>query len=480
MDPLEDFEAAAPVRTSGTGSALDRYCPHSPHEKQQAFLALDMKEALYGGAAGGGKSDALLMAALQYVDTPGYHAILFRKTFTELALPEAIMARSHEWLDGTDAHWDGTSKEWRFPCGSSLGFAYLDGPTDHTRYQSAAFQFIGWDELTTFAEQPYRYLFSRLRRLAGMTVPLRMRAATNPGGVGHEWVKQRFSIPDDVDFTRVYSHQGRVFMPASRHENKHLDQDEYTASLEELDTETREHLDKGRWIRDARHLVYADFDPLVNVISLSDVPELPRSESWNRVFSSDFGVGDDTAFGVLQWTRFEPNVYVLESDEWPGLAPSESAEIAEQWRDRYDMFGHWVGDSGGLGKAFQAEWVKRYDLPLEAAEKQNKLAYIKFLNGDLKRRRLLIVRETNAKLIDCLGKLPWADATHQKEHPGFANHLTDMLLYGWRHCYHFTSKIRPAEKTIEQDRNERWSRKAERMQARQQEQDYYRGIGWDG
>ena len=94
----------------------NEWIPHTPYAKQSAFLVLDDKEALYGGAAGGGKSDALLMAALMYVDTPGYNAIIFRKTYSDLALPEAVMARSHEWLRPwkTNQPWDATAKECAF------------------------------------------------------------------------------------------------------------------------------------------------------------------------------------------------------------------------------------------------------------------------------------------------------------------------------------------------------------------------------
>src|SRR2546423_14589465 len=92
--------------------ALAKYCPHDPslNPRQAGFLLVPNREAFYGGAAGGGKSDALLAGALQYVDVPGYAAILFRRTYTDLALPGAIMDRSHEWLRGTDATWTHESK----------------------------------------------------------------------------------------------------------------------------------------------------------------------------------------------------------------------------------------------------------------------------------------------------------------------------------------------------------------------------------
>jgi len=210
-----------------------------PTPRQAAFLLLTCREALYGGAAGGGKSDSLLMAALQYVDIPGYAALLLRRTYADLALPEALMDRANEWLSGTDARWDGKNKTWRFPSGATLSFGYLEHEKDKYRYQGAAFQFIGFDELTQFSESQYRYLFSRLRRLQGTNVPVRMRAASNPGGTGHEWVKQRFLVEGRA--------RGRVFVPAKLADNPYLDRAEYMASLSELDPITRAQLLNGDW-----------------------------------------------------------------------------------------------------------------------------------------------------------------------------------------------------------------------------------------
>ncbi len=175
-----------------TTPRLTRYIAHRPTPPQTAFLLLECREAMYGGAAGGGKSDALLMAALQYVDVPDYAALLLRKSYSDLALPAALIPRAAEWLTATDAKWNGAEHVWRFPSGASLSFGYLDTEADKYRYQSAEYQFIGFDELTQFAESQYTYMFSRLRRLKGSSVPLRMRGASNPGGYGHEWVKQRF------------------------------------------------------------------------------------------------------------------------------------------------------------------------------------------------------------------------------------------------------------------------------------------------
>jgi len=213
--------------------------PHSPTPKQAAFLILDGMEALYGGAAGGGKSDALLMASLQYIDVPGYAALLLRRRITDSSLPGAILTRSHEWMTESDAKWNGEKRTWTFPSGATLTFGYLDRPQDKFRYQSSEFQFIGFDELTQFEEEEYTYLFSRLRRRAALDVPLRMRGASNPGGVGHDWVRRRFLIEGHA--------HGRWFIPARVDDNPHLDREEYMRSLASLDHLTRAQLLEGDW-----------------------------------------------------------------------------------------------------------------------------------------------------------------------------------------------------------------------------------------
>ena len=211
---------------------------------QITFLLLnDVLEILYGGAAGGGKSEGLLAAAAQYVDVPGYSALILRRSFRDLALPGALMSRSHQWWDQTEAHWDGQNYKWTFPSGATIQFGYLEHENDELRYQSAEFQYVGFDELTQFPEHQYLYLFSRLRRLRSMMdVPIRMRGATNPGGVGHVWVKKRFNLPSGKTGTK-----DRVFIPAFLSDNPYLDQESYRRGLEELSDLTRAQLLEGDW-----------------------------------------------------------------------------------------------------------------------------------------------------------------------------------------------------------------------------------------
>jgi predicted phage terminase large subunit-like protein len=299
------------------------YIPHVPHPPQQAFLLLNfIPEAFFGGAAGGGKSDAGLMAQLQFADVPGYSALIIRRTFPDLSLPGAIMDRANEWLANTGAHKLDGGKRWEFPTNdpakpATLQFGYAATHKDVYRYQGAEFQSVFVDELTHFEERTYRYLFSRLRgpalvcancghgtsQLAGedrrhdedhdwcecghehapfevcegddvegcgcadyrptdcdctapdgdrsklvaaddgttlADVPLRMRSGSNPGGVGHEWVKARFINPETRE-------RKAVFVPSKLGDNPSLDRRAYRASLSHLTLTEIARLERGDW-----------------------------------------------------------------------------------------------------------------------------------------------------------------------------------------------------------------------------------------
>jgi predicted phage terminase large subunit-like protein len=220
---------------------LTKYIPVKLTAPQAVFLLRPERESLYGGAAGGGKSIALLAGALQYVDIPGYAALLLRRTLKELTLPEALLAVGHKWLHASDARWDFDNKTWHFPSGATLTFGYLDTDADKERYQGSAYQYIGFDEAGQFEEDKYTYLMSRLRRPVSLNLPLRMRLASNPGGVGHAWLKRRFMTEG------MKVHPPRSFIPAKVTDNPYLDQASYIENLMQLDPVRREQLLNGNW-----------------------------------------------------------------------------------------------------------------------------------------------------------------------------------------------------------------------------------------
>lgn len=219
----------------------NQYIPHTPFQNQIDFLTYESEELLYGGQAGGGKSDALLMSALQYVEEEDYSALLLRKTYKDLALPNAIMNRCANWLkkyvEDNTVKWDRDTKTYTFPSGATVSFSYLAHNNDLEQYQGAEFQFVGFDELTQFTEKQYTYLHSRLRRLEDSNVPIRMRAGTNPGGRGHEWVKKRFIVQNSP----------APFIQSAYTDNKYLDIEQYGNQLDKLDELTRLQLKYGDW-----------------------------------------------------------------------------------------------------------------------------------------------------------------------------------------------------------------------------------------
>lgn len=208
--------------------------------RQKVFLKTNSLEALYGGRAGVGKSSALLMGALQYVDVPGYTALLFRRTFADLALPGALMDRFVGWIkEYDDIRWNGNTFQATFPSGARIAFGYLNNVNDYLRYKGVEAQYVGMDEVTEIREHDYRYLFSRMRKPPSgplSEVPIRMRSATNPAP---NWVRQRFIVEG--------KEKGRIYVPATLADNPGVNFEEYARSLAQLDPVERARLEAGDW-----------------------------------------------------------------------------------------------------------------------------------------------------------------------------------------------------------------------------------------
>lgn len=219
---------------------MTKYIRSLPTVTQTTGLIIDcVPEVLFGGAAGGGKTEWHLMAALQYVDYEHYDALILMKTFPDLMKPGALIDKSKQWLGDTDAKWNGSDKRWTFPSGATLNFGYMQTEDDKYNFKTAEYQHIGFDELTAFSKTQYQYMFSRLRRKKGSVIPLRMRASANPDGVGFEWVRAHFVKRKNDD--------QRVFIPSRIQDNPHIDAEGYIKSLMHLDPITRQRLLDGDW-----------------------------------------------------------------------------------------------------------------------------------------------------------------------------------------------------------------------------------------
>jgi predicted phage terminase large subunit-like protein len=377
---------------------LNRYIAHAPTEKQQVGLILPHAEVLFGGGTGGGKSDWLLMGGLEYVDVPGYAALLIRRTFKELELEGGLLERAWTWLAGTDAQPHDGGMKWTFGDheagkGAVLQFGYMDGPHDHLRYQGSNWQYVGADELTHLREQQYRYLFSRLRRpditddtpawqrevIEGLSkVPLRMRAASNPGGPGHEWVKRRFGIyvPESEQHAAAAAGQDpgslrrlchrpewvtehdRVFVPALLEDNPHLDQESYDRALRELDPTTRRQLRHGDWdAKDPGEMFRREWFTIVDTVPQG----ADRVRYWDLAATEPGPKNDDPDYTVgLLLARAQAGGWFVEDVVVGRWRSARVEEIAKHTAER-DGPAVTIGleqEPGASGKALVMHWQR--------------------------------------------------------------------------------------------------------------------------
>lgn len=292
----------------------------TPQRRQADFLARFEDEALYGGAAGGGKSEALVAEALRQAHIPHYRALILRKTYPELS---ELIDKSQRYYRGAfpGAQWSEARHMWRFPSGAKIYFGAMQHTNDRFKYQGRAYDYIAFDELTHFTQDEYLYLLSR-NRASGPGTRVYLRASANPGGIGHGWVKARFLTPappmqtiwEDVqvrtpDGAVHTARRSRIFVPSTVFDNQILLQNDpaYAARLAALPDADRRALLYGDWDAFAGQ-VFSEWraDPAhyADRRYTHVIDPFPIPRGWRVVRGFDFGYSRPFSVG---WWAISPD-----------------------------------------------------------------------------------------------------------------------------------------------------------------------------
>jgi len=280
-----DLEALNPSTQAHIQNNTEEAVAFHPNDGPQTeFLAAGEKDVLYGGAAGGGKSYAMLVDPLRYAHKKAHRALILRRSMPEL---RELIDKSRELYPKAfpGCKFREVEKLWNFPSGAKIEFGFLEKDADVYRYQGQAYSWIGFDEITHLpTEFGWNYLASRLRT-TDPDIETYLRCTANPGGVGAHWVKKRYVESADPNKSFIGKDGlSRKFIPAKLDDNPYLAKDgRYEQMLKALPPIQRRQLLEGNWDV-AEGAAFVEFDPTVHVIEPFHLPI-----TWERVKGIDYG-----------------------------------------------------------------------------------------------------------------------------------------------------------------------------------------------
>ena len=309
-----------------------------PTPREAEFIALPdtIKEGMYGGAAGGGKSETLLMIPIVrgFYKHPQFKGLILRRTFPELE--QSLILRSEEWYGkrATGGNYNDQKHRWRWPSGAILQFGYAEHEKDVRRYDTSEWNYIAFDELTSFTEFQYIYLAMTRCRSSTSDLPAIIRSGTNPGNIGHGWVRKRFVEPAKNGHVIVRDAKTglkRIFIPARVTDNKYTlaANPQYIQQLETLpEAEKRAKLFGDWWTFSGQ--VFDEWrsermpDEPENAIHVID--PFPIPDWWPVIVAVDWG------YSAMTWAGFaalSPDRRVFLFDEYAARRQKISVWAAE-------------------------------------------------------------------------------------------------------------------------------------------------------
>ncbi len=313
-----------------------------PTPKQAKFLSLPYTifEGFYAGAVSAGKSDVLLLYPIihRFHEQAGFKGVFFRRTYPELK--NEIIPRSKTFYRKLGGVYNSTDKVWTFPSGALIFFAHCETEDDVHNYDSMQINYAAFDELTSFTEWQYLYIaLQRVRRPTHSTLPAIVRSASNPGNIGHGWVKRRFIDPEPHGHTIIENQAGskRVFIPATVYDNPYVDP-AYLKQLESLPEAEKQAKLYGNWsafegqvFEEFRDKKYPDEpDNAMHVIEPFDIPSW-----WPRIFGIDWGYAPP----AMTWVGAaaispQGRVYIYREQAWQKTKIAEWAPQVKEYVDK--------------------------------------------------------------------------------------------------------------------------------------------------
>ena len=420
--------------------------------KQKAFIDATADEVLFGGSAGGGKSYVQLLDAFLYaLQYKNSKQLILRRTYPELYM--SLIRVSLGLYPKEVASYNSANHTWTFKTGSIIDFGYCNSEDDVYRYQSAEYDVIRFDELTHFTEHMYTYLLSRLR--GSTPYPRSMKSTTNPGGVGHSWVKERWIDHGKVMEEFTVGTTSRLFIPARVQENKFLMEadPDYLKRLDALPENERKALRDGDWdVFEGRF--FPEFVREIHVVE-----PFVLGKNYRRVFAMDYGL--DMLAGL--WIALDTmgNAYVYKEVGESNLIISSAAKriLEVNGADKVEDF-----------VAPPDLWNRRQETGRSAAEifSENGV-YLRKVNNDREQGWLdlkewlkpVLTEQGNisprlkifsncTQLIKCLGSVLYSEKNpnDMANEPHELTHFPDALRY------FATSRPLPAERPVVKEYDE--------------------------